>query len=226
MVKFAKYPLFLSLKDKTALIIGFGKVGRRKLKKLINCGLKKILILDFTEISQLTGEQISLLKESGAFYEQRNWNEQDISEAFIVFACTDDFEENKKIGILCENKLCNNITEPDTGNFIVPATVNSGELCLAISTGENSPALASLLRKNLEPILQDYTNFASFLGMVRLALKTVVKSTEERQKILRLLINSDFSQFFLSKDFNNCANWLEKNIDKRINLKLLKMLPE
>lgn len=226
MIKYAKYPLFLSLEGKIALIIGFGKVGQRKLKKLFNCGLKKILVLDLLDANKLTSEQTHLLAVSNAIYECRNWNERDISAAFIIFACTDDFEENKKISKLCENKLCNNVTEPDMGNFIVPATLSRKDMQFAISTGENSPALAALTRKSLEPIIENYTDFSTFLGQTRGILKLEINSTVERQKILRSLVNSDFPQFFLSRDFNKCVEWLKINIQNGLAKKLMEMLPK
>ena len=57
-------------------------------------------------------------------------------------------EEAKRRGVLVDSS-----TEPTAGNFILPSVVRSGSLAIAISTSGSSPALARMIREELEQSL-------------------------------------------------------------------------
>ena len=132
------YPAFLDLRGQRCLIVGVGAVGRRKLATLLACGPEHILILD---PRPLDDELRILLQAQPVTYETRSFSPEDLDGRFLVIASSADRELNARIGRLCRERglLCNVVTEPEAGNFIVPAQTNLEGLTAAISTAGVSP---------------------------------------------------------------------------------------
>ena len=64
--------------------------------------------------------------------------------------------------------LVNVVDRPALGTFTVPATVRRGDLTLAISTGGRCPALAGILREELEERYgPEYAELVSLFGEAR-----------------------------------------------------------
>jgi precorrin-2 dehydrogenase/sirohydrochlorin ferrochelatase len=77
-------------------------------------------------------------------------------------------------------------------NFIVPSLVRRGDLCLAISTGGKSPALAKRLRERLEAEFgPEYAEFVALLGDLRERVKAKYPEGKERVAIWYRLVDSD-----------------------------------
>ncbi|MER3404928.1 MAG: siroheme synthase [Chloroflexota bacterium] len=71
---------------------------------------------------------------------------------FLVFAATDDPEVHRQLWEEAEasNILINVVDVPPLCNFIMPSILRRGDLCIAVSTGGRSPALARRIRLELE----------------------------------------------------------------------------
>ena len=75
--------------------------------------------------------------------------------ALLVIASTDNEAINQKVALDAgkRNIIVNVVDYPDLCSFIVPSTINRGDLCISISTGGASPAVAKRIREELEGIL-------------------------------------------------------------------------
>ncbi|MBO4317201.1 MAG: bifunctional precorrin-2 dehydrogenase/sirohydrochlorin ferrochelatase [Mailhella sp.] len=146
------YPLFLDLRGTSCLIVGFGGVGARKLGTLLRCGAGSVTVLDPGTDERGFAERAGGSVPCGVRFEKRRFLPSDLDGMGLVFAVSSDKEENSLVAALCRQKgiPCNSATAPEEGTFVVPASVRSGRLTLAVSTGGTSPALARAMREELE----------------------------------------------------------------------------
>lgn len=140
------YPIFIDLKDKDCLVVGGGPVGVRKALTLEKCGAKVRLISD--RITQ----GMERLKETTVSIIQKEYEKDDIKGMFLVFAATNHADTNRSIqwDARQAGMLCNVADDPDKSDFIVPSSLNRGDLIVSVSTSGASPAMARKIRQELE----------------------------------------------------------------------------
>ncbi len=163
--KFAYIPIFCNLNGKSVVVIGGGNVAERKIRGLLKAGAQVTLI------SPETTDSLGKMVQEGLIrHISRAFRPGDLDGAWLVIAATSDrsvqdavFQEAQARRI-----FCNVVDEPRVCSFIVPSMVRRDELCLAISTGGLSPALAKALRKEFEKRLgPEWGTFVSLLGKLR-----------------------------------------------------------
>ncbi len=177
------YPMFVSLEGRTCLVVGAGRVGRRKVETLTAFGAGDIHVLDSQPAE--FGPNVR--------FEARPFVDADLDGVFLAFCCTSDRTLNERIGRLCRERgiLCNVADDPELSTFTVPATVRRGELTLAISTGGHSPALSKRLRQELEAHFGErYGRFITLLGRVRALVLALGEETEHNSDVFRALVDS------------------------------------
>lgn len=177
------YPMFVSLEGRTCLVVGAGRVGRRKVDTLAAFGAGSIRVID-TQPAEFGPD---------VHFEARPFRESDLDGVFLAFCCTSDRALNERIGRLCRERgiLCNVADDPDLSSFTVPATVRQGDLTLAISTGGHSPALSKRLRQELEAHFGErYGRLLTLLGRVRALVLALGKETEQNSEVFRSLVDS------------------------------------
>ena len=194
------YPVFLSLADSRVLVVGAGKVGRRKVAGLCDAGTKEIFVFD-PGLSD--AETKTLLRFSGVRVFQRTVTENDLKECVLVFAATNDPTRNRELAALCKerNIFCNVVDDPDCGSFHVPASTRVEELTIAFSTGGKSPALAAHLRRESELwIERDYSSLLILLRRLRPIILNMDNNADRHGEIFRSLVNSGLGQALARTD--------------------------
>lgn len=208
------YPIYLSLEGKRCLVIGFGNVGQRKAAGLLQAGASEIVIIDKCSIAELPEGTKALLANSEICYQSGEWRARDVEKAFLVFACVNDAAENLKIASICKQlgKLCNSVTDPEAGDFIVPALAKRSPLSCAISTGAASPYLAGKLKNEVSEILKPYQLFAIFMSHLRdVALQTVDSQTK-RKAFFASLYASPLPDLLFAGNFDDASVWIMENL--------------
>ena len=144
------YPLLLDLTGMHCLVIGAGEVGLRKIQGLLQCSPARVTAVDPAPPGMDLAELLA--RRHNFTYEQRPFTEADLDAAQLVFACTSNRSVNELIGQACMQKgiLCNMTDAPEHGNFVLPASITRGDLTISISTSGASPALARVIRQDLE----------------------------------------------------------------------------
>ena len=159
------YPVFLNLKDKTALVIGGGMVAERKVKTLVECGA------DVRLVSPEMTAGLKQMSETGKInYAGPSFEEKHLDGVFLVFTATNDKHLNHKISRTAQARglLVNAVDQPADCNFIVPAIIKRGDLQIAVSTSGKSPAFAKILKKRLDDEFGDeYQKFLELMGNIR-----------------------------------------------------------
>ncbi|KUJ96976.1 MAG: Siroheme synthase [Desulfonauticus sp. 38_4375] len=159
------FPLCLDLSQKKCLLVGIGEVGQRKLSTLLKFKPLQVKIIDPMRPLPKKFSHLDNIQ----FY-ARPFSPEDLEGMHLVFACTDNKELNQKIASLAKSKniLVNSATNPQDGDFSLPALWQQDSLLLAISTQGQSPALARLIKEELDKCLgREYALLAGLMGKLR-----------------------------------------------------------
>ncbi|NUO09773.1 MAG: bifunctional precorrin-2 dehydrogenase/sirohydrochlorin ferrochelatase [Candidatus Brocadia sp.] len=174
------YPVFLNVQDKKCVVVGGGNVAWRKVCSLKEAGARVTVVSpEFCP---------ELEKETGVERIQQKYDTGLLKGAALVVASTDDGEVNKKVyyDAIESGILVNVVDKPEFCSFIVPASVMRGDLCISISTGGASPALARNIREYLEKQFGDeYGEFTKLLSEMRRKVLSEIKEESVRRDILQ-----------------------------------------
>ncbi|WP_054739090.1 precorrin-2 dehydrogenase/sirohydrochlorin ferrochelatase family protein [Cellulosilyticum ruminicola] len=183
------YPLMLDLSQFRCIVIGGGNVAYRKVKSLLTYGGKVTVISErFIEaLKELPIQCIESPFEMAMLEQLRG-------EALLVIVATSDQACNEGIALYCRahHILCNIATNEALSSFIVPSSMQRGDLVIAVSTGGNSPALAAKIQRELEEkYSEDFGNYVQKLGELRTVIKDKVVDEKQRRQLLRGLLEMD-----------------------------------
>jgi len=193
------YPILIELKEKIAIIVGGGSVAERKAKTLLEYGA----IIHIVS-RQLTNKLNKLVEDKQIKYLGEKFREEDLNDAFVVIAATDDKELNHEISEISRKRglLTNAVDQPSDCNFIVPSITKRGDLIIAISTSGKSPALAGKIRKELEKQFDiKYESFLVLMGRVRNEVMSRGLSQTENSQIFHKIIDSPILNAIANKDW-------------------------
>lgn len=163
------YPLFLNIKDKKCVIVGGGEVSYRKIKGILNCGAKIIVISP-----EFNKKILRIAKDKPIKLIKRRYRKTDINGASIVIAATGNKELNKRISEDSKKvgALVNVVDDIRRSDFISPSFFRRGNLTIAISTGGKSPIIAKKIRERIEESFSDeYKILINLVGDIRSQLK-------------------------------------------------------
>ena len=187
------YPLFLDLAEARCLLVGAGRVGRRKAATLLECRPASLLVLDPGMDEAAFREALNGRDCAPLSCEARPFRPSDIEGMSLVFAATPSAEVNTAIASLCRASgvLCNvagPLDDGERGSFIVPAHVEDGPLVLALSTSGGSPALARALKEDLESWLgAGYSRLVRLLEALRPRLLALGLGSDADAEIFRAI---------------------------------------
>ncbi|MCT4627467.1 bifunctional precorrin-2 dehydrogenase/sirohydrochlorin ferrochelatase [Halodesulfovibrio sp.] len=198
------YPLLLDLHGTHCLIVGFGKVGQRKLATLLKANPAQVTVLDTFSIEEVEdADMLQLLNNPFVTYSQRSFEASDVAGKTLVFASTGSRTVNKQVSDACaaHNILCNVIDDPSSGTFTVPAHIEKGDLLITLSTGGASPALSRKIKKELEKQVGDkYAPVVTLMGRIRPLILELANDTEQNTTVFRNLVSSDIATAIQKKD--------------------------
>ncbi len=134
------YPIELKLEGRTVVVVGLGPVGRRKAAALLAAGARVIGV-------DPAGGDLDPLSLPGIEVIAQPYQAEQLDGACLVIAAGPAqvnervVADARRIGAW----VCST-SEPEAGDFTVPAVWTSGPLVLTVSTSGASPALAAALR--------------------------------------------------------------------------------
>ena len=161
----AKYPIFLELAGRRAVVIGAGSVAVRKVQTLLSAGARVVVVaerIDDMMTALCTGTNVEIIRAP--------YSKDYLTGALLAIAATNNNELNKKIYKDCQELeiLCNVVDVPELCDFYVPAVVKRGPLQIAISTDGHSPAYAGHVREKLEKLFTEkHGQFVAELEAIR-----------------------------------------------------------
>lgn len=144
----AYFPMFVSLENKKCIIIGGGKVAKRKADTLLRYGADVTVIAPCLKYDF---EGCSIIK--------RKVNDEDIKNCFMVIAATDSSEVNERAAMLCGERGIH-INRADSGegsSFIFGASFKRGNMTVAVNSGENAPAKSKEVKNKIMNYIDNNT---------------------------------------------------------------------
>ncbi len=140
------YPIFLKLKDRTAIVVGGGPVAGRRAARLVSCGARVTVISP-----EIVGDLEELYALEKIEWRRRAFQPADVEGAFLVFVATGDPSLVDEIRALSDRHgfLLNTAEDESRSDFHVPAVIEQNPVKVAVSTGGLSPGAAVKIRDAL-----------------------------------------------------------------------------
>ncbi len=215
------YPIFLSLRDFSVLVLGLGSVGQRKLAFLLPARPASILVLDPLPPS---AEAEKLLEEARAMglsvrHSREPFREAHLDGVTLVFTCSSDHALNARVAALCRARriLCNCTDDPPAGNFHVPAVARDGSLTAALSTDRASPALARRWKDELSAWLAPKAPLASLMGRLRPLVLGLGAPSSANRDLFRRLASPELESALAAGDLNAAAGFLRETLPAELH---------
>lgn len=181
------YPVFLKVEGRLSVVIGGGEVARRKVEGLLARGAR-VRVVSPRAVPALE----EWARQGRLELVERTYRQGDLAGAALAFAATGDpavngqvYGEGEAAGV-----PVNAADDPAHCHFIVPATVERGDLTIAISTAGQSPALARRLREELAARFgPEYAAWLRLLGEARALVQGRLPDPQDRQELLFRLVD-------------------------------------
>ncbi|NLC58226.1 MAG: bifunctional precorrin-2 dehydrogenase/sirohydrochlorin ferrochelatase [Armatimonadetes bacterium] len=183
------YPIGLNVEGRSAVVVGGGRVARRKVETLLECGAAVRVVAPTLEPGLR-----ALLQQGRITVRQGPYAPADLEGAFLVIAATNAPEVNARVAADARARgvLVNSADPPEVSDFIVGAGVRRGDLVISILTGGSSPALSRHLRERLETAIgPEYGELASLLGRLRAEVLAGHASEQARAMVWQRILQSE-----------------------------------
>lgn len=175
-------PVFLSVRDRSCVVVGAGPVGTRKALALVEAGAR------VTVVSPAWSSEVEQADAAGRLrLVRRGYRTGDLDGAWLAYAATGVPAVQDQVAADAERARVwlNAVDEPARCSFTTPAVVERGPVVVAIGTGGASPALSGAIRRDLDAWLGD-----EYERAVRLLadLRATHEPGEARQRAFLALI--------------------------------------
>ena len=195
-----RFPLCINLEDKRFLIVGYGRIAKRKLKAISEFTSNiKIITKDLAE--EKLGKGIEIVNKC--------FDEKDLEGFDFVIAATGSREQDEAIVAACKSRgiPVNAADDREECDFFLPGIIKRGDLVVSVSTSGKSPAYSRHLREQIEDVIPDsIEKVLDIMGELRKSLPSKVESQVERSKIYNYVMSKLLSMDDLD----------EANVDKII----------
>lgn len=183
--RFPPFPLMVRMEGVPVLVVGGGHVAERKIRALLRSGAR------VTVASPSLTPALEALVRKGALHHRAGPFHPDLLPGhFLVIAATDDPAVNQEVARRASGlvPLINVADPPEAGNVLLPSTLTRGALCISVSTGGLSPALARQIRQEIATCYgEEYGRAVELLAELRTRILQAVPEEPRRQRILRAL---------------------------------------
>ena len=179
------FQINLDVQDRVCLVIGGDEEATERVTRLLDAGAKVTVIGP-----SLTDELKKLAASARILHRGRHFRTSDVESGvwLVLNTIREDQTLVKDLFALSKSKnflVCSS-DEPAYSNFTMPALVSRGPLRIAISTSGVSPALASRLRQDLEPLFDErFELFMEWLDAYRIHLQKAEPLAARRHELLR-----------------------------------------
>jgi len=183
------YPIYLDIVGEDCLIVGGGGVAARKAVELVEAGARVCVV------SPVVKPALQGLADGGVIeIILAPYDASFLANKRLVFAATDRRDVNAQVALDARARhiAVNVVDAPEEGDFVTPAVVRRGELCLSISTGGASPLLAGRLREEMERRFgPEYGDFVELMGRMRAYIKRMTDDPARRRDALTRLVDAE-----------------------------------
>ncbi len=162
-------PVFLTLRDRSVLVVGAGESAARKARLLRRAGARIHIVAP-----QANAELSALARQGAVTLHLRPFEPADLRDRAAVWAATGRPAVDETVAAAARARALpvNVVDRPDLSNFIMPAIIDRNPIIVAVSSGGAAPVLARRIRAQLERTLPARLgHLARFAGRFRSAAK-------------------------------------------------------
>jgi siroheme synthase-like protein len=165
------YPVLVDGRAITALVVGGGTVASRKVRALLAAGARVRVV------APAVADELRALaaRDANLTIEPRRFRDEDVRDATLVLAATDDRSTNARIARIARerHRLVSVSDLPSEGNFTGMATHRAGDVVIGVSAGGVPRAAARIRDAIAERFDERYaTAIAALRSMRRRLLDT------------------------------------------------------
>lgn len=186
------YPIMLHLQDKPVAVVGGGRVGARKVRRLLQAGARVLLISPKIQPALRDVVDRGDIVWIPSKYQRDMFNDY---MPILVIAATDDQRVNQTVAQDAHRirALCNVANgSSENSDFSNMALIDQPPLTIGLSSGGRSPALLRALKAKLSAeIGEEYAVLAEWLGEIRRDAQAANGSQPARQALYEDILNSD-----------------------------------
>jgi precorrin-2 dehydrogenase / sirohydrochlorin ferrochelatase len=183
MTKKAGFQATLDLDGRQCLVLGGDEEAVEKVNRLLEAGAKITIVHPTLHVD------LRKLTASGKIIHRgRTFRSGDVQGVVLVLnVLKDDVVLAKTLFELAKTERCLvwSMDRPEFSTITMPALVKRGNLRMAISTSGTAPALAKVLRQDLESLFnEEFEEFLDWLGALREEFKnTEVSDLRRRERL-------------------------------------------
>jgi len=204
----------LKVAGKKCVVVGGGEVAFQKVKQLLECGASVLVV------SPDLCEGLTEFANRGLIRWLPSRYEPSVLEgAFLVFACTDDPEVNRRVFADCEvgRIWCNVVDVPELCSFYMPSILRRGDFVIAVSTSGNSPGFARKVRMVLESIFGDeFGVLVALLGELKDEMREKLETVEQRREFVERVWASGVWRYLQEGDIEGARNCLRNCLNETV----------
>lgn len=186
------YPIMLHLQDKPVAVVGGGRVGARKVRRLLQAGARVMLISPKIQPALRDFVDRGDIVWIPSNYQRDMFNDY---MPILVIAATDDQRVNQTVAQDAHRirALCNVANgSSENSDFSNMSLIDQPPLTIGLSTGGRSPALLRALKAKLSAdIGEEYAVLAEWLGEIRGDAQDANGSQPARQALYEDILKSD-----------------------------------
>ena len=174
------FPIFLSVKDQSVLVVGGSEAAARKVELLLAAGARVTLIAD-----TVVGEIAQMIADARISWRGHDFEETDLSGMALVIVATGDEALQARVSHAARQRCLpvNVVDRPRLSSFIMPAIVDRAPVTIAISTGGAAPALARRLRAEIERAMPAAVGrLARFAEIFREQVRRTLERPRDRRR--------------------------------------------
>jgi precorrin-2 dehydrogenase/sirohydrochlorin ferrochelatase len=203
----AMLPLLLNLKNRLSLVVGSGPVGQRKMRAILDAGgTVRLVTLDSFDVPA----RVEIHVEA--------YSETHLDGVSLVFAAGPP-EVNAQVVVDAWQRgiLVASASDPEAGDFILPASHRDGELLLAVSTGGAAPSVSTWLRDRLvEQIDSILPRWLELLKELRESIVSRIADADLRRELLRELADPRWLARLGIATLDEVRNEMRSLVDDRV----------
>jgi uroporphyrin-III C-methyltransferase/precorrin-2 dehydrogenase/sirohydrochlorin ferrochelatase len=162
-------PIFIAVKDSSALVVGGGQVAHRKVEWLLAAHARVTVVAP-----ALAHELAQLVARGAVQHIAASFAPAQLQHAALAIAATDSAEVNAAVAHAARAARVpiNVVDSPELSSFIFPAIIDRSPVIVAVGSGGRSPVLVRRVRAQIEALLPAKLGaLARFMGERRAAVK-------------------------------------------------------
>jgi uroporphyrin-III C-methyltransferase / precorrin-2 dehydrogenase / sirohydrochlorin ferrochelatase len=205
-------PIFLELRERSAIVVGGGAAAARRAESLIKAGARVTVFA-----AALSDDFRGLLDSPNFRHEARDPKPKDFEGSALCFVATEDarLSADARAAAKSAGALVNVADRPRLCDFIMPSIVDRSPLVIAISTGGASPILGRMLKARLETLIPAaYGRLARLTGGFRLAVAKAIPSPIMRRRFWEAVLEGPIGERALAGDDRGADAELARAIER------------